>query len=168
MSLVLGPDREGDYLDLRDEDFFNEDFDSASLSSSFFKGCNFSSSSFRSSSFLDCTFVDCNLSSCDFSLSFFTRCKFVSCLFTGTFFTKTKMKDVKMEKCTFLYVSFDEGDMRNSGIYESKMNDDTSTLDGGTAAPMGSGLASPPYDSQLPPPPNVDFLSGPGDAQPPF
>lgn len=28
-----------------------------------------------------------------------------------------------MEKCTFLYVSFDEGDMRNSGIYESKMND---------------------------------------------
>lgn len=30
---------------------------------------------------------------------------------------------VKIEKSTFLYVSFDYSDLRNSGIYESKMND---------------------------------------------
>jgi replicative DNA helicase len=79
--------------------------------------------------------------------------------------------DVKM-RFVAKYARFENWDdqynLTSSETYESKMNDDTSTLDGGTAAPMGSGLASSPYDSQLPPPPNVDFLSGPGDAQPPF
>ena len=33
------------------------------------------------------------------------------------------MKDVKIENSTFLYVSFDNSDLKNSGIYNSKIND---------------------------------------------
>ena len=33
------------------------------------------------------------------------------------------MKDVKIENTSFLYVSFDNSDLKNSGIYNSKIND---------------------------------------------
>lgn len=39
MSHLLGSDREGDYLDEKNEDFSKEDFDSASFTSSQFSGC---------------------------------------------------------------------------------------------------------------------------------
>ena len=41
MSLILGPDRECDYLDERNEDFSNEDFGSSSFCSSSFKAVSF-------------------------------------------------------------------------------------------------------------------------------
>ncbi len=75
--------------------------------------------------------------------------------------------DVKL-RFVAKYARFENWDDQynlSSETYESKMNDDM----GPSAATLPPAATPAPDDGSIPPPPaNVDFLSGPGDVQPPF